>query len=852
MDVFQIAGKLVLTGKEQFERDVNDTKKIGSELASGLGKALSTAAKVGTTAVAVAATAVGALAKASLDGYAEYEQLVGGSKLLFGDAYGYIAEQAQNAYKDVQMSQSEYLQQVNGFATGLKTALGGNEQEAAELAHRIIKAEADIVAATGNTKEAIQNAFNGIMKGNFTMLDNLQLGITPTKEGFQSLIKQVNEYNKSLGKATNYQIDNLADCQAALLDYVEMQGLSGYAAMEAADTITGSLSMTKAAWHDLLVGFARGNKDLDRLINNFVKSATTAAKKIVPKLAQILGGLSEALKEIIPVITEELPGLLEELLPGLISGTGALITGLIKALPGLLVVLKDALIQTIGGIWDYIAVDLLGSDYDFSKAFSDLSSAAQTVWEEIQEIWEDIGQPIWDSIQRCVEIVAETFEERMPEIEQFFEDFCGDMGTYWEETLQPCLKEIGDYIEVELAPAFEEVFGKIIPPLVDSCFEGVQKACSDVLMPALTGVTNFLTGTFTKDWEQAFSGLTDINDALNTMFNLPYIIVGGFVFDLLPEEVVQAGKQRLDAIEWWFIETTVSMELAWEDFTEFLSETFGDEIEWVQEKLGEIKLDFDEKVLGMQQGWESLANFFWTTLPEKMGKVHQYFDELKQKFEEKIEPMRQKWEEFTLDMSEKLAPVVATVTTRFNEIKTTITTSLNDVWAATTSTFENMNKDITEKIQAARDKVAEVIEEIKGFFEFEFSWPHLPLPHFSISPPGWKIGDLLEGSIPSLGIEWYAKGGILNSPTIFGMNGNNAMIGGEAGAEAVAPIETLQGYVAAAVASQNMMLVEALDRIHGAILSLDENMGGHLKDALDDTSFKVNSREFGRLVRGVT
>lgn len=801
MDVFQIAGKLVLTGKEQFERDVNDTKKIGSELASGLGKALSTAAKVGTAAVAVAATAVGALAKASLDGYAEYEQLVGGSQLLFGDAYGYIAEQAQNAYKDVQMSQSEYLQQVNGFATGLKTALGGNEQEAAELAHRIIKAEADIVAATGNTKEAIQNAFNGIMKGNFTMLDNLQLGITPTREGFKSLIKQVNEYNKSLGKATDYQIDNLADCQAALLDYVEMQGLSGYAAMEAADTITGSLSMTKAAWRDLLVGFANGNKDLDRLINNFVKSATTAAKKIVPKLAQILGGLSEALKEIIPVITEELPGLLEELLPGLISGTGALITGLIKALPGLLVVLKDALIQTIGGIWDYIAVDLLGSDYDFSKAFSDLSSAAQIAWEEMQETWEAIGQPIWDSIQSCVEIVAETFEELLPEIKQFFEDCCGDMATYWEETLQPCLKEIGDYIEVELAPAFEEVFGKVIPPLVESCFYGIETMCNEVLMPALTGVTEFLTGTFTQDWEQAFDGLLEFAGAFGSLQNLPYEIGAHFILGLLPEEDLKALVQRLDEL---------------------------------------------------QQKWQGFSDFIWIAIPDSVGKVNQYFEDLKQKFEEKIEPMRQKWEEFTLDMSEKLAPVVATVTTRFNEIKTTITTSLNDVWAATTATFENMNKDITDKIQKARDKVSEVIEEIKGFFEFEFSWPHLPLPHFSISPPGWKIGDLLEGSIPSLGIEWYAKGGILNSPTIFGMNGNNAMIGGEAGAEAVAPIETLQGYVAAAVASQNMMLVEALDRIHSAILSLDENMGGHLKDALDDTSFKVNSREFGRLVRGVT
>ena len=136
---------------------------------------------------------------------------------MFGDAFETVMENAKNAYKTVQMSQNEYLQQVNGFATGLKTAFGGNEQAAAELAHKIVKAEADIIAATGNTAENVQNAFNGIMKSNFTMLDNLQIGITPTKEGFQEVIDKVNEWNEANGRATNYQMGNLADMQSALV-----------------------------------------------------------------------------------------------------------------------------------------------------------------------------------------------------------------------------------------------------------------------------------------------------------------------------------------------------------------------------------------------------------------------------------------------------------------------------------------------------------------------------------------------------------------------------------------------------------------------------------------------------------
>lgn len=96
---------------------------------------------------------------------------------------------------------------------------------------------------------------------------------------------------------------------------------------------------------------------------------------------------------------------------------------------------------------------------------------------------------------------------------------------------------------------------------------------------------------------------------------------------------------------------------------------------------------------------------------------------------------------------------------------------------------------IKEKVEGMKTKFKDVVDKIKGFFKFEISFPKIKLPHFSIKPKGWKIGDLLEGSIPKLGIDWYAKGGVFDKPTAFGMNGNNVMVGGEAGAEAIVPLE---------------------------------------------------------------
>lgn len=354
MELFKIFGTIALKGKDQFNGDIDESSSKAEKLSGKIGKGLVTAAKLGAAAIGAAATAVGALTKKSLEEYAEYEQLVGGAKLMFGDAYSYIADKAANAYSTVQMSQNDYLQQVNGFATGLKTALGGNEQAAAELADRIINAEADVVAATGNSQEAVQNAFNGIMKSNFTMLDNLQLGITPTKEGFQEVIDKVNDWNAANGKATKYQIENLADCQSALVDYIEMQGLAGYAADEAAGTIQGSLSMMKAAWTNLLTGIGDDTQDMDKLIDNFVESTGTAAENILPRLGKIITGIGSLAERLAPVVAAAIPGLVTTVLPKLvqsgISMVGAILQGLVQMIPQIIQYGIDMVITLIESI----------------------------------------------------------------------------------------------------------------------------------------------------------------------------------------------------------------------------------------------------------------------------------------------------------------------------------------------------------------------------------------------------------------------------------------------------------------------------------------------------------------------
>lgn len=131
--------------------------------------------------------------------------------------------------------------------------------------------------------------------------------------------------------------------------------------------------------------------------------------------------------------------------------------------------------------------------------------------------------------------------------------------------------------------------------------------------------------------------------------------------------------------------------------------------------------------------------------------------------------------------------ISSSVSSVFNGIRDTISNIWNSIQSTASSIWNGIKDTIGNAINGAKDLVGSAIEAIKGFFNFEFRWPHIPLPHFSISGSLNPV-DWLSNGLPSIGVEWYAKGGILTKPTVFGSNGNSLMVGGEAGNEAVLPL----------------------------------------------------------------
>lgn len=364
-DLFNLWAKISLDTSD-YDKGLDEasekTSSFGSKLKSGLGAA----AKVGAAAIGAAGAAITALTKSSVTEYSEYEQLVGGVETLFKASSDTIMGYAANAYKTAGLSANEYMETVTSFSASLLQSLDGDTEAAAQKADTAITDMADNANKMGTSMESIQNAYQGFAKQNYTMLDNLKLGYGGTKEEMQRLLDDANALNAAQGNYTDYSIDSYADIVDAIHTVQTEMHISGLTAEEAAEavangtmtqeeafaamgttakeastTIAGSVNAAKSAWQNLVVGLADDTQDFDGLVDNFVESVVTAGSNIIPRVQKALQGVGKLVTELAPVISEQLPVLVQTVLPGLLSAATELVSGLVSGLIAALPVLAE-------------------------------------------------------------------------------------------------------------------------------------------------------------------------------------------------------------------------------------------------------------------------------------------------------------------------------------------------------------------------------------------------------------------------------------------------------------------------------------------------------------------------------
>lgn len=337
---------------------------VGSKLAGGIGTGLKVAGGAIIAGISAATGAVVGFGKEAVSSYANYEQLIGGVDKLYGDAADKIYDYANKAYETSGMSANAYMETATSFSAALISSLGNDVNKAADMTDVAMRAMSDNVNVFGSDMDSVQNAFMGLSKGQFQLLDNLKLGFAGTKEGAQQLVAaaaSMTEEQDKLGlsvDATSLSFDNMV---AAIAVVQENMGIAGATANEAMGTIEGSANMTKAAWDNLITAIGRGEgigEAIDALTTSiFGKDQETGLlNQIIPRVQTVMEGIGEFIVTAAPVIGEKIPPLIEKILPSLLSAAGTLIQtlgdGLLKALPTIIPIATQVLMELVHAFID--------------------------------------------------------------------------------------------------------------------------------------------------------------------------------------------------------------------------------------------------------------------------------------------------------------------------------------------------------------------------------------------------------------------------------------------------------------------------------------------------------------------
>lgn len=523
MDVFDLFAKISLDSSE-YDKGLKDAKssadglsglfsKVGS-VASTVGKGIFTVAenvvKVSAAATAAGAAAVSALTALAVNSYADYEQLVGGVETLYKDSAAKVQQYAADAYKTAGLSANEYMNTATTFAAALVSSLGGDTEQAAELANTAIGDMSDNANKMGTDMESIQNAYNGFSKQNYTMLDNLKLGYGGTKTEMERLIDDANKLNAAQGKTTNYTIDSYADVVSAIHDVQNEMGITGTTAKEAASTIQGSVGAAKSAWANLVTGVADDNADFGQLISAFVDSVGTAASNIIPRVEVALNGAAKLIESLVPPIMAELPGLIETVLPQLAQSAVNIVQTLVTEISANAAQLIDSAIQII---------TVLGNGI-YQMLPTVAQSALQIILTLVSKLNENLPQMLDTAGQMLIAFV-EGVSEHLPDIMLAAASIVETLLTYFIEHL---------------------------PDIVDGAMQ-MGDAVIDGIIDGISAAWDSLVSWFNGLWDSLFGNRSVNVDVNGSKVNgshaggLDYVPFNNYVANLHRGEMVLTARE---------------------------------------------------------------------------------------------------------------------------------------------------------------------------------------------------------------------------------------------------------------------------------------------------------------------
>ena len=672
--------------------------------------------------------------------------------------------------------------------------------------------------------------------------------------------------------------DILADCRSAFGNLTESEKAQAAESLVGKNAMSGFLALMNAGEGDI--------EKLSSAIDNCDGSAEKMAMTMQDNLAGQLTILKSQLQELaisfgdilmpaIRSIVSKLQGFVDKL-NGMDEGTKRTIVTI-----ALLVASIGPLLIIIGTTISKIGVAMQGF-VKLANGVSKLKVAIQGGTGVLGKLGAALGgvsAPVL-AVVAVIAVLVAAFVHLWRTNEGFRDAIIGTWNRI-KDTISGFCQGIVDRLNalgfqftdiVDVLKTVWDGFCQILAPIFEGVFNHIANILSTVT-GVITGILDVFIGIFTGNWSQAWTGVKEIfssiwngissffTNILNVIKGVADVVLGWFgtswnevwtniktffegiwngivsfftgIWETI-KNVVQTGIMLIGSILEAAVDIiTLPFRFIWENCKEIIIAVW----DAIKSKVTTVIHAVASVISTVMNAIKTVFTTVWNAIKTVVTTVVNAIKSVVTTVFNAIKSTATTvWNAVKTAVTTPVNAIKSTVTSVFNSVKSTVTSIFNGIKSTATSVWNGIKSAITTPIEAAKNKVKGVVDAIKGFFSgMKISLPHIKLPHFRVSG---KLS-IAPPSVPHLSIDWYKEGGIMTSPTIFGMNGSSLMAGGEAGAEAILPLAGFYKQLEAMISSHlntsamEKYLAVIADNSSKVIYLEDGTLVGHLLPAID-------------------
>lgn len=483
-------------------------------------------------------------------------------------------------------------------------------------------------------------------------------------------------------------------------------------------------------------------------------------------------------------------------------------------------------VMSFFGIGALAAAGLVAGIPLLIAALAAIGIAIYKNWDDIKnwtiETWNSIKEyliELWDGIVQSSSEVWNSFLETMHSFFDPIGQFFSDLWTGIGEICSSTWNSIVEFFSGAWA-SFTEMMHSFFDPIGEffsSLWSGIVETASSWWTSLVTTASE-LWGTLVQAWQETWNTILTVLDpiisAVSTVLEAGWLLIQAgvqiawaaicqYIIQPIQEAYNWVSTTISEMVTWlgtqWEIAKVVA-QIAWGLFKQYIIQPVVDTWNLVKEK-------FSDLVSWLNSQWETIKSYTsaaWSLIKQYVIQpVQELWNATKEKLNDLANWILGNWakiQSYTLAAWQLvykyvIDPVISAYNStkeKFGEMYNSAKEKFDAIKNAAQEKFDAAKRNIIDPIKEAVGKVEEFIGKIKGFFsdlKLKIPKPEMPsMPHFSLETSTKNVlgKDITYPS--GIGVKWNAKGGIFTRPTIFGMNGGQLQGAGEAGREAVLPL----------------------------------------------------------------